>query len=79
MNELSFVSTHKIRHDIHGVFEAQHILSVFFFRKAATSNGSEGNWFILTCNEYFNVLPGLAKAASIAVVVVPMLAPKVRG
>lgn len=40
---------------------------------------SRKHYFILTCNEYFNVLPGLAKAARIAVVVVPMLAPKVRG
>lgn len=34
---------------------------------------------MLTCNEYFNLLPGLAKAARIAVVVVPMLDPSVRG
>lgn len=34
---------------------------------------------VLTCNEFPNVSPGLAMAASIAVVVVPILAPRDRG
>lgn len=33
----------------------------------------------LTCRELFRVLPGLAKAARMAVVVVPMLEPSVSG